>query len=77
MDTGAVLDKRLTVGARGVTSVAFPPILGILLVESVHQTVAIVFGKDGGGRYGEVLCIATHNALVWSKGVGRKAVPVH
>lgn len=77
MDTGAVLHKRLAVGARGVATIAFPAVLGILLVESVHQTVAIVFGKDGGGRYGEVLGIATHNALVWSKGVGRKAVPVH
>ena len=71
-----VLGQSGIVGGRGIALVVVPSVGRVLLMKRIHIVVAIGFGQNGGGGYGEVFPIAFHNGVVGNKGFVVESVAV-
>lgn len=65
------------VGLSAIALVVAPFIMGVLLVYTQHELVPMGLGKDAGGSYGRIFCIALYYALMRNTEVGREYMPVY
>jgi len=66
---GAVKAQRVEVVGSGVTFVAGEAVLRVDHVPLFHARVAMRFGKDRGGRYGNTACVAFDERFLLDKDV--------
>ena len=76
MGRDAILRDGRVVVRRGITLVAAPAILGVLLCQMSHVVIAEGLGQDARRRDGEVFAVALDDGGPWQVAVGLEAVAI-
>lgn len=61
---GAMKSDGFAMHFGGITLVAVPSVLGVLLMDILHEVVPVGLGQDARGSYGKVFSVTFHDGGV-------------